>query len=290
MNTISRKVEVEDAGRIYTQFLKMGMEVKNDSNPYLEWKLVGNGVTAMLYTSGKLVVQGNVDLGYISEVLDGKSSNEVSVFEAHVGADEVGKGDYFGPMVVCACFVPEDSYNKVMSLGVNDSKKLSDGRIHTLYEDIKDVVNYRVEIIEPTQFNSEYEKFMNISKLLANIHALNIRELIVMLDEKSIKYNRVVIDQFSANKGRLESVLKGINFVQMHRAEAQDIPTAVASIIARRYFLVAMDQMSSLYGIDFPKGATDVIRVGREFVQRYGVDRLGEVAKLSFKTTQSVLI
>jgi ribonuclease HIII len=48
--------------------------------------------------------------------------------------------------------------------------------------------------------------------------------------------------------------------------------------------------LSRKYGMEFPKGAsTAVIETGKDFVNKYGKERLNEVAKIHFKTTKSVL-
>ncbi|MBI2356614.1 ribonuclease HIII [Candidatus Dojkabacteria bacterium] len=289
MNTESLKVEKIESKRVYEDLLRLGFAIKKDPNPYLEWKVANNTITVMYYSSGKLVVQGNTPLDTVMKVVLGGEVSSKIVYVPHIGADEVGKGDYFGPMVVCACYIPAENYQKVLVTGVGDSKKFSDRNILKFYESLKSLVLYTVKVIEPEVFNELYDEFKNISKLLANAHGENIRTLIVKLEGQGLKYNRVVIDQFSANKGRLSTVLKGIDFDQMHRAEGQDLPTAVASVIARRYFVNSMDDMGSRYDFNFPKGATDVINQGKEFVDKYGSEELVKVAKVSFRTTAQIL-
>ncbi len=289
MNTESLKIESGVAKELYHNLLQMGFVVKSDPNPYLSWKLASMSITAMYYSSGKLVLQGKGDLSSILELVSsGKPS--VGSYVAHVGADEVGKGDYFGPLVVCACFVPSESYATIVSAGAGDSKAISDVSILKIYNQVKDLVRYSVKVLEPSKFNSEYARVNNIAKVLANLHGENIRELVGELSSSSIDYNFVMIDQFSANKGRLGDVMKGIEFKQMHKAESSDLPTAVASIIARRYFLTYMENMSLKFDFPFPKGASNVVDSGRRFVEKYGRDELDSVAKVSFRTTAQVLL
>ena len=42
-------------------------------------------------------------------------------FKAHIGTDEAGKGDYFGPLVVAGVFVDEQKAPQLRALGVRDS-------------------------------------------------------------------------------------------------------------------------------------------------------------------------
>ena len=64
---------------------------------------------------------------------------------------------------------------------------------------------------------------------------------------------------------------------------------AAASIIAREEFLLAMDELSSEWGMKMRKGAgPPVDAAAREFVRSFGAERLGEVAKLHFKNAKRV--
>lgn len=302
MITETLKVEKNRSQIVYNSLIQYGCIIKADNNPYLGWKLAHDSFTIMYYTSGKLVIQGNGDISPILKVIGNMMNSSVSTpyeaseltstkgsYVSHIGADEVGKGDYFGPLVVGACYVPGSVYTLLEESGINDSKKITDKNIYQLYELIKVNCEYAMQVIEPYRFNTMYQEYKNIAKLLAQVHAENIKTLIDKLNEKGLGYNKVVIDQFSSNKGRLASVLKGISFEQMHKAESVDLPTACASIIARRYFLDYFEKMNSEYSFEFPKGATFVIDSGRKFVSKYGVDTLKKVAKVSFKTTTQIL-
>ena len=46
-----------------------------------------------------------------------------------IGSDEVGTGDYFGPIVVTASYVNKSDITFLEELGVKDSKKLTDKKI-----------------------------------------------------------------------------------------------------------------------------------------------------------------
>ena len=55
----------------------------------------------------------------------------------HIGTDEAGKGDYFGPLVVAGVYVTETTATRLRAIGVRDSKLLSDDTIRSLAEEIK---------------------------------------------------------------------------------------------------------------------------------------------------------
>ncbi|HRI05441.1 MAG TPA: ribonuclease HIII [Candidatus Dojkabacteria bacterium] len=288
MNTESIKIDQSQEGGIFDALVKLGFTKKADPNPYLKWKLSNGAVTVLLYSSMKLVVQGNVDLKSILNIVTGNQVEQPD-YIPHIGADEVGKGDYFGPLIVAACYIPSEAYARVASLGITDSKKLSDRQIVDMYSKIKDLVVYKITTLMPNQYNTEYKIYMNVAKLLAKLHGENIKDLVKELSSRNFDYNYAVIDQFSTNKGRLGKEMVGVEFMQMHHAESQDLPTATASIIARTYFLKAIEEMSQHYDFPFPLGAVHVVEQGREFVKKYGKDELENVAKVSFRTTQTVL-
>ena len=45
-------------------------------------------------------------------------------FIPHIGTDESGKGDFFGPLVIAGVLVDEKNAQHFLNLGIKDSKKL----------------------------------------------------------------------------------------------------------------------------------------------------------------------
>lgn len=204
--------------------------------------------------------------------------------EGHIGVDESGKGDYFGPLVIAACFVGPEHLAELE--GVKDSKKLTDPQSLKLAAAIKSVCPHSVIAINPAKYNELYEKFKNLNSLLAWGHARAIENV---LEETPAKL--VISDQFAAGGAAVKRALfekgKLVEFRSMVRAEA-DIAVAAASILARAEFLYRLKKLSNEFGIDLPKGATNVISTGKRFVALHGSESLGQVAKLHFKTTLQV--
>ncbi|MFH0862243.1 MAG: ribonuclease HIII [Candidatus Altiarchaeota archaeon] len=202
-----------------------------------------------------------------------------------IGTDESGKGDYFGPLVVAAVYVGDDEA-KLKKLGVKDSKKLSDPKALELAEEIKKSSPYDIVRINPEKYNKLHEKFGNLNILLAWAHARAIENLLAKVEAK-----KVISDQFGDEKYLKEKLMKKgkkVELIQMHRAES-DTAVAAASVVARAAFLDSLAYLSRTYGIQFPKGATHVEHQGRMFIAAYGQERLKEVAKVHFKTTQRIM-
>lgn len=292
-NTVSVQLSLDECLGLEKTFRDAGWSKEPMDNEYVVFRMENdNGSVAILYTSRKLVFQGKEDFDEIvSKVKQGLVIKEIIV-KPHIGVDEVGKGDYFGPLVVVACFVNEDSVKKFKDIGVGDSKKFSDGKIMKMYEQMKDYPYYYPSIVFPEEYNKLIKETKNVGVLLARQHSKVIEEGLKDLKEKGIKCDSVVIDQFSNKESRVKDELgelgKEANFEQYHKGES-DIAVACASVLARGIFLEEMEKMRKEYDFDFPKGATHVIEKGKEFVKKYGAEELEKVAKVSFKTTRDLV-
>lgn len=256
------------------------------------------------YKTGKIVIQGKTEnwVNGISGLL-GKSNSgggdiEGSVasgFIPHIGVDEAGKGDYFGPMVIAAVFVESaEVRDKLLNIGVRDSKKISDSRAVRLRGEIgnicKGTKGTSEVVISPEKYDELYKKFRNVNKLLAWGHARSIENVLEALPENVCQ--NAVIDQFSKHKFRiLDALMKNgklLDIKQKHKGES-DIAVAAASILARGRFLIELQKLREKYGVEFPKGANHcVVPVGKAFVKEFGVEKLDNVAKLSFRTTLKI--
>ena len=274
--------------------------------------------TIVLYNSSKCVIQGTAPAWddvekaaeNVTQTIGGlpkpqetscaphengpKSSSDDS--EPHIGTDEAGKGDYFGPLVSAAVFVDRESSAKLRQLGVRDSKKLTDRRVKKIAGQIRQFksVRYAVTAINPRKFNELYQQFRregkNLNSLLAWGHARSIDNLLSLPPHERVNAKFVLVDQF-ADKHYIEQRTRraGIPVRQRHKAE-EDIAVAAASILARDGFLRWLEQYSERTQIPLPKGASQqVIQAAKEFIRRWGVKWLGVVAKLNFRTTQQVL-
>ena len=226
-------------------------------------------------------------------------------WDAWIGTDEAGKGDYFGPLVAAAVYVDAECRETFSDLGITDGKKLSNRRIQNLAASIRCRYAQHIVVVEkmPAEYNSLYatlrRRGQNLNHLLASLHAEAIWTL-----AKRVGAKHALVDQFSKEdlitqyinqrtdnapslqRGAAATAL-GIEIKQVTKAE-RDIAVAAASIIARDAFLTGMDTLSETYQIRLPRGAYQVVEAGREFVKLHGRDALGEVAKLHFNLTDAV--
>lgn len=205
-----------------------------------------------------------------------------------IGTDESGKGDYFGPLVIAAFFMPEGQEQVLRELGVKDSKRTSDARCREIAETLKrGYPFYSVVTVGPEKYNELWEKLRNLNRLLAWGHARAIENIL-----ERIPAGKAVTDQFGDERFVRNALLqKGreIELVQMPRAE-EDPAVAAASILARAEFLTRLRSMSKEVGFELPKGASDLVEAAAvKLVREKGPGILEKVAKTHFKTTVRVL-
>ena len=204
--------------------------------------------------------------------------------EGHIGVDESGKGDYFGPLVIAAVYVGPEHLAAIE--GVKDSKKLSDAQVKALAPKIVAACPHTVIPLKPELYNKMYADYKNLNHLLAWGHAKAIEGV---LEQQPA--TRIISDEFAKGgapvKSRLGVLGKKCEFVSRVRAES-DPAVAAASILARAAFLRILESLSQETGVALPKGATVVLPTARKYVALHGRDALGRVAKLHFKTTLQV--
>lgn len=204
-----------------------------------------------------------------------------------IGTDESGKGDFFGPLVVAAFFMPEGAEGVLRELGVKDSKRTSDARCRAIAEALKKAYVHSVVAVGPEKYNELYGKLRNLNRLLAWAHARAIENIL-----ERVPAGKAVTDQFGDEKFVRNALLKkgrAIELVQMPRAE-EDPAVAAASILARAEFLTRLHSLSREIGADLPKGASaQVEEAAVKLVRAKGPAILDKVAKTHFKTTARVL-
>lgn len=118
--------------------------LKESTPQYTYYQIKTKECSIMAYTSGKVVFQG-ADLSW----LEPKQTNSEAQDQA--GSDEVGTGDYFGPVVVASCIVTNKARKKLVHLGIQDSKQVDDVKIRKLAPIIKEVCPHRYFELFPIQ-------------------------------------------------------------------------------------------------------------------------------------------
>lgn len=268
--------------------------------PYVVFQAVEDDTVITMYTSGKVMFQGvsaDVDASMWA-TLDGTQAQEnkkedVSKYHlcSSVGSDEVGTGDYFGPIVVTAAYVKREDVSYLESLGIRDSKKIDDDKIKQIAPMIAKKIAYRSMILSNEEYNEKYGKNMNMNKIKAILHNKVLSQL---MTEEQPKVDYIIVDEF-ARERRYYEYLEGVSPIQrgitfMTKAEDKNLAVACGSIISRYIFLKEFDKLCDELHLPLVKGAgKEVDQIGEEVVQKYGEEKLKEIAKLNFKNTERIL-
>jgi len=209
-----------------------------------------------------------------------------------IGTDEVGTGDYFGPVVVCATYTTKEASEKLRHLGVKDSKLLTDSQMIPMAIKITNIVPYSLIILDPQKINTLASKFDNLNFIKAYLHNKVINSILKKMGD--VKYDAILIDEFTPKEKYLkylenqENVVKNITTVV--RGEKAHIGIAAASIIARAAFLRELKKLSNFYKMDLLKGAgPEVDHCACSFIRSYGFSELKKVAKIKFQNTIRVV-
>ncbi len=286
-------------------------DLKRDKTPpYAVFQADDGDTVVTLYESGKAVFQGRdadlaADFWIETEKINSGSAKVTSSDDkkkkeetrkiplriSSIGSDEVGTGDYFGPIVVTATYVSRDNIDFLLDLGVKDSKKMSDDDILKIVPEVIKKIPYETYVLSNTQYNKLYGSDMNMNKMKAILHN---KVLSHFTNKKIYPYEYAVVDQFENPKSYYNHLkdatfkVWGVTFLT--KAEDQCLSVACASIISRYIFLKEMDKISKDIGMTIPKGASDSVDTfGIEVVKKCGKDKLKEIAKLNFKNTEKIL-
>lgn len=274
---------------------------------YIDFRSLYNGVQITGYTSKsenkKITFQGDNALEEYSRwtVVEGfkkepkptkvvsRSKNWVDIND-QIGSDEVGVGDFLGPMIVVATYIKKEDIKLLKELGVTDSKKLTDQKI----KEIGEVLVKKIEYSKLTLSNERYNALIgkdNINALKAKMHNRALYNLV----NKHPEVVGVYVDQF-VSKDKFyeylndpeENVVKDISF--MTKGESIYPSVAAASIIARYAFLLEMEALNDKYDVKIPFGAgSKVNEFAQDFIAKFGITEFNKIAKKNFANYKEVI-
>ena len=285
LRTLLESRDFEFVSKPYTLYAAKGPQLNvsvYEKGPKVLLQGKGTGDFVRFYLEPEIL--GVAELGY-------EEVNHPDWFEPHLGIDESGKGDFFGPLVIAGAYVDAEITRQLLDLGAVDSKKIgTDARIRQLAAAIRKVpgIGYEIITIRPRRYNELYPKFRNLNRMLAWGHAKVIENLL----ERRPDCPRALSDQF-ANPREIERALgergRGIEMQQRTKAES-DPAVAAASILAREAFVDWLERSGEELGVALPKGAAGhVVKAATAIARDGGEKALGRVGKLHFKTARDAL-
>ena len=283
--------------------------------PYAVFQADDADTVVTLYESGKAVFQGiSADISaqmWIErerhlnplkkvEVTNSENKEKTKKDEIYVdpkiynssaiGSDEVGTGDYFGPIVVTAAYVKKEDIPYLEEIGVKDSKKLTDDQILKIVPKFIKKIQYESLILTNKEYNERYNDNTNMNKLKAILH----NKVLFKLRSEVDNYDYIIVDEFAkpyvyySYLKDSPNVVRNITF--MTKGETKSLAVACASLIARYIFIQEFDKLGEKLDVFLPKGASNLVdEVGINIVKKYGKDKLREIAKYNFKNTEKIL-
>lgn len=302
-NNTTNNVVIRVTDKTKEKMIKYYEDKKRDKViSYVVFQAKDADTVITMYESGKVMFQGvsaDIDANMWRDI-DGQSkvnkeeikkNDKKYYYSSAIGSDEVGTGDYFGPIVVTSCYVSKDDIEFVESLGIKDSKKLDDEKILKIAPELIKKIKYKSLIMTNSEYNTKYSASYNINKIKAIMHN---KVLWRMVNEEHPKYDYIIVDEFAREQRYYEylsgnpAIQRDITFIT--KAEDKNLAVASASVISRYIFLKEFDKISDSLHIPLPKGAgKEVDEIGKEVVETYGKDKLKEIAKINFKNTERIL-
>lgn len=296
---------------IKKQLIDHYYDMREDKTPpYAVFQVKQYDCVITLYESGKVMFQGigadieasmwkDLEKHYndrdidkeVKEKSDKEADNTYYYYDA-IGSDEVGTGDYFGPIIVTATLVDKNTRKLLEELKIMDSKKMTDDKIRRCAPILMSKIPYVTFTLSNSKYNELSSKGFNMNKIKAILH----NKVLYELSNRNINYHKIIVDQFTTPRSYF-SYLKQENINDkvtkitfLTKGESKHLSVAAASVISRYIFLQEMDKLSSKYGFPILKGANEQVdRVGMKIVSKYGEKELGKIAKLNFKNTEKIL-
>ena len=257
-------------------------------NPYIRYFLRLPQATASIYTSGKVLLQGEGAEKYASffgyQVVEENRGQNFPL----IGTDEVGNGSYFGGLAVVASFVTPDQHAFLRKLGVGDSKTLTDQKIRQIAPILKEKIQHQALLLSPSKYNEVIGDRYNAVSVKVALH----NQAIYLLLQKGVQPEKIVIDAFTSAKNYDKYLAQEANRFSNpisleEKAEGKYLAVAVSSIIARDLFLENLENLGRELGYQLPSGAgTASDKVASQILQAYGMQGLNFCAKLHFKNTE----
>lgn len=293
--------------------LKVNEETLNKMKDFYKENMVPNSgeyISFFAKVDGKTITGYNIKKGFAKVVFssideariwDNNVTEEVTpkkstapkeacwiYFDEQIGSDEVGVGDFFGPLCVCAAYVTKKDIEYLKSIGVDDSKRLTDERILEIGQLLINKIEYSLNVVSNEKYNDVNEKGLNMNEIKAKLH----NNVLLKLTKKH-KNARVFLDQFVEENTYYKylmfdkEVVRDITF--RTKGESYFPCVAVGSIIARYAFLKEMKALNEKYGVEIPFGAsTKVNDFAKQFVQKFGINELEKVVKKNFKNYKEI--
>ncbi|WP_052663900.1 ribonuclease HIII [Mycoplasmoides alvi] len=291
------KLELKKLIEKYNTFL-----IKTN-DPNIHFSFILNQTRINVYKTGTIVFQGkNADETF--NLIFKKNWNiklEQNKIKKNInneiGSDEVGVGDYFGGISVCAVFVNKEDKFVLKNINVQDSKKLNNLQIQQMAQKIinANIKNF-IAHVDANEYNNLFNKYQNSHVIKTFLHNKAINGLI-----QKYNINRentiVIMDQFASKKNyenylnKIEEKLKIKIDIFETQGESKYLSIATASILARNFWLESIKKLEKKINSKIYLGSSNpkVLNLSKFIYEKYGFDELKKFVKLHFSFTKKII-
>lgn len=224
-------------------------------------------------------------------VIDEKTINKDYLDNSYqIGTDEVGVGDFFGPLVVAATYVTPENLNLIEKLGIKDSKKLTDTKILEIGPIVEKYFLHEVCLCSPKKLVDLKNNGWNMHKIMANLHNTAQNNLL-----SKIKVNpstKIYIDEFSNENLYFKYLVTNKPNLPIHfetKGESLYPSVACSSVLARYHFLKIWGKMNEYFKTEIPKGAgEEVDKTVQKLLRKYSLKDLKPYMKTFFRNYKDI--
>lgn len=224
-------------------------------------------------------------------VIDEKTINKDYLDNSYqIGTDEVGVGDFFGPLVVAATYVTPENLNLIEKLGIKDSKKLTDTKILEIGPIVGKYFLHEVCLCSPKKLVDLKNNGWNMHKIMANLHNTAQNNLL-----SKIKVNpstKIYIDEFSNENLYFKYLVTNKPNLPIHfetKGESLYPSVACSSVLARYHFLKIWEKMNEYFKTEIPKGAgEEVDKTVQKLLRKYSLKDLKPYMKTFFRNYKDI--
>ena len=278
-------------------------EIDDPRRPYDYFQVRKDGIDIKAYRNRKevytIVFAGSKDAVEEAELF----SRDVTVSESNpaqrreegfedlsrqMGSDEVGVGDFFGPLVVVASYVDETDLDLLFRLRIEDSKKMKDDYILEVGELLKEKTRSYSCLLSPKKLSELVTRGQNVHKVMAILH----NHAQSRLKERYRLGRDVVcyVDQFEGEDLYLRHVGSDRISNPLYfrtRGETFYPSVALSSVLARYHFLVYWKKMEEDLEAEIPKGASALVdHCYQKLCKKWPAEKVGSYVKKYFRNYQ----
>lgn len=289
MNAV-RTLTPEQQERLRRAMLAAGAHEQKAAPSVAAFVVRTDGAVVTAYRSGKVLIQGHQTDGAVQMVdrilSQGERWEVREVVFPVVGADESGKGDLFGPLVLAACVARnERERGELVKAGARDCKLMSDEAVRSVAVRLREVTLWKTRVVLPAEYNARYQRVHNVNVLLNELYL----ELLDDIVGRTLA-RTVILDKYGGRAAGLWPEPPAFQFlVETHAERYPEV--AAASVVARDAFLQGLASLGRMVGLDaLPKGASiETQSLLAKVVAEHGTDVLWNIAKVNFAPVKPFL-